>query len=262
MKRQILATIILLALSGSALAATGVPPEVPTMVELSNRDINRVVCSGPISDLIFSKEKGLSGHFSGNSAYIKFSIEEENGKRIYAKEPSELYVVCDGATYTIVANPADRQPATVRLAPPENAAVNRNISLYKNMPIEQRALKLIKEGFTGTYPPSYRVEDDKPVKIPLCPDLEVVPKETVDVDGVGLRLRIFQVTLLDAGREIDEKDFLSARISDSSILAVAVEDHLLKRGDTTRVFVVETKEKDHVPAMAKTIKTSWSGGEN
>ena len=258
MKKGIIATAIFLALCGSASAETGVPPEVPTMVDFSNKEINRIVCSGPISDLIFSKEKGLTGHFTGNNAYVKFTIEEVNGKRSYAGEASELYVVCGGSTYSIIANPSDKQAATVRLAPPKSESVNKNISLFKDMPIEKQALKLIKEGYSGTYPSSYKVTENKPAGISLCPDLNVLPKELVDVDGVGLRLKIFQVTQL-SDRDIDEKIFLSNQISDS-ILAVAVEDHKLKGGDKTRVFVVEKKEKDGPPAMDKTIKTTWSGG--
>ena len=258
MKKQIIIATAILALWGSAHAETGVPPEVPTMVEFSNKEINRVVCSGPISDLIFSKEKGLTGHFTGNNAYIKFTFEEINGKRSYASEPSELYVVCDGSTYSLVANPSDIPAATVRLAPPKSEGVNKNLALYKNMPIEKQALKLIKEGYAGTYPSSYKVTENKPAWISLCSDLSVVLKETVDVDGVGLRLKIFQVTLQGREKYIDEKIFLSNQISDS-ILAVAVEDHKLRSGEKTRLFVVEKKEKDGPSAMDKTIKTTWSG---
>ena len=116
MRRKFIVLIAFLVLSGSAVADTGIPPEVPTMVDFSSKEINRIICSSPINDLIFSKEKGLTGHFTGNSAYIKFIIEEVNGKRIYATEPSEVYVVCDGSTYSIVANPSSNKPsATVRL---------------------------------------------------------------------------------------------------------------------------------------------------
>ena len=120
----------------------------------------------------------------------------------------------------------------MRLAPPESAAVNKNISLYKNMPIEKQALKLIKEGHSGSYPSSYKVTDEAPEPIALCSEFTVIPRVTVDVDGIGLRLRIFEASLLGADRDIDEKDFLSSKISDS-ILAVAVEDHNLKNGATT-----------------------------
>ena len=132
-KSVVLGALFLLALPGIPHAETGIPPEIPTMVDLSNRDINRVVCSGgEISDMLFSKEKGLTGHFTGNSAYVKFTIEEVNGKRIYAHEPSEMYIVCGGSTYSLIANPVNKQPAIVRLAPPKSDQVTKNIREYKN----------------------------------------------------------------------------------------------------------------------------------
>ena len=70
--KKLFAAVCSLLLSGNfALAEDGVLAEVPTMVQLSNKDINRIVCPGPMSDLIFSKEKGITGHFSGNNAFIK-----------------------------------------------------------------------------------------------------------------------------------------------------------------------------------------------
>jgi conjugal transfer pilus assembly protein TraK len=53
-----------------------IPAEVPTAVELSNTDIYRSVCPGPLRDLIFSKEKGMTGHFPGKNAFVKFKIED------------------------------------------------------------------------------------------------------------------------------------------------------------------------------------------
>jgi conjugal transfer pilus assembly protein TraK len=238
-------------------AETGVPPEVPTMVDFSNKEINRIVCPGEISDLIFSKEKGLTGHFTGNSAYIKFSIEEMNGKRTYASEPSELYVICDGSTYSIVANPIGKQPATVRLAPPKSADVDKNIAIFKNMPLENQIIRLIKDGYAGSYPSSYKLSETSPAKISL-PDLDMKEKERVDIDGVGLRLKIFQVVAL-ADKEIEEKTFLTNQISDS-IIAISIEDHKVRRGHKTRILVVERKEKDGPSAMSEMIRTTVAGG--
>ena len=61
MKRCTIATCCLLLITCNALAEQGIPAEVPTMVELSSREINRIVCPGQMSDLIFSEEKGLTG---------------------------------------------------------------------------------------------------------------------------------------------------------------------------------------------------------
>jgi conjugal transfer pilus assembly protein TraK len=67
--------------------------------------------------------------------------------------------------------------------------------------------------------------------------------QTVDVEGVGMRLKQFKVaSTKNEPVEVDEKTFLSLGISES-ILAVAIEDHILTTGEATRVFVVEKREQ-------------------
>lgn len=67
--------------------------------------------------------------------------------------------------------------------------------------------------------------------------------QVVDVDGVGLRLKKYAVTsLAHEQRSLEEKSFLLSSVS-QSLLAVAIEDHHLQNGQTTRVFVVEQKEQ-------------------
>ena len=59
---------------------------------------------------------------------------------------------------------------------------------------------------------------------------------------MGLRLRKYQATAVAQGQvSLEETLFLSPAVSDS-ILAVAVEEHNLKHGETSRIFVVEKKE--------------------
>ena len=239
--KKLTATCWLLLVSGNALAGQGVPAEVPTMVELSGREINRIVCPGQMTDLIFSEEKGLTGHFSGNNAFVKFTAEEVGGKLKYSKEPSEIYVVCNGSVYTIIGAPAEINAATVRLALPKSETVEKNIARYKNMPLEKQALQLIKEAYGGTFPSSYQVTA-KAGPVPLCPDLDLVQQQIVEVEGVGLRLKTFKATSrLTTDIDLEEKTFLSSSIG-NPILAVAVEQHTLKPKQSTRVFVVEKKE--------------------
>lgn len=217
-----------------------IPVEVPTPVELSNHDINRIVCSGRMNDLIFSKEKGLTGHFSGNNAFVKFKIEDGGDEYIYADTANELFVVCNGAVYTLIATPKDIPSVTLRLAPAKGDTFKNNIAHYKKLPLEKQALQIIREAYEGTYPSSYRVTSLSR-QIALSPDLKTTLFQIVDVEGVGLRLHQYRVKSLSAKVEVDEKIFLSPAIS-NSILAVAVEDHSLAAGATTRVFVVEKKE--------------------
>ncbi|MCL2791235.1 MAG: type-F conjugative transfer system secretin TraK [Desulfobulbus sp.] len=234
--------------TGQAVAGEGVPAEVPTMVELSAREINRIVCPGQMTDLIFSEEKGLTGHFAGSNAFVKFTAEEMGGKRTYSTEPSEIYVVCNGSVYTIIGAPTEIDAVTVRLALSKSETVEKNIARHKNMPLEKQALQLIKEAYGGVFPSSYQVMD-KREPVHLCPDLDLVRQQVVEIEGVGLRLKSFSVTSrLDTDLELTEKIFLTAAIG-SSILAVAIEDHFLKPKQSTRAFVVERKE---LPAGAMT----------
>lgn len=217
----------------------GVPAEIPTMVKFSNKGINRIVCSGEFSDLIFSDKKNLSGKFSGNSAFIEFVADDVGGKMLYPSEPAEIYAVCDGVVYTIIAAPtAGINVAVVRLAPPKSNDVQKNIDHFKNMPVEKQALQVIREAYEGNYPSSYKVTDQSGA-VNICPDLNVVLHQQVDVDGIGMRLKEYKVTA-NRNVDVDEKTFLKQLISDA-ILAVAVEDHKLTQGQSTRVFIVEKK---------------------
>jgi hypothetical protein len=82
---------------------------------------------------------------------------------------------------------------------------------------------------------------DKAVSVDLCPDLELVREQLVAVEGVGLRLKVFKATSrANTSIDLEEKLFLSTVIG-SPILAVAVADHRLQPGQSTRVFVVEKK---------------------
>jgi len=219
-----------------------ISPETPSIVQLSNRDINRIVCSGPMSDLIYSEEKGVTGHFSGNSAFIKFKAEELGGLLTYAETPSELFIVCNGAVYTLIAEPHATSSVTLHLAAPAKDVFKKNIDHYKNMPLEKQVLQIIKEGYEGGYPSSYKVSNTDTL-IPLCGDLSVNLMQTVDVEGVGLRLKQFKVaSTKDETMELKEKTFLSLFISEA-ILAVAIEDQVLNTGEATRVFVVEKREQ-------------------
>lgn len=215
--------------------------EIPTTVELSNHDINRIVCPGPINDLIFSQEKGLIGHFSGNNGFIKFKIEDTGDEYIYADTESELFVVCNNAVYTLLVIPSDIPSTTLRLASPQGESFKKNIALYKNLPLEKQALQIIREAYNGTYPSSYRVTESSE-QINIAPNLTAMLIQAVDVDGVGLCLKKYQIKSMAQSKAlVDEKLFLASAIS-TSILAVAVEDHNLDQGETTRVFVVEKKE--------------------
>jgi conjugal transfer pilus assembly protein TraK len=226
------------------MADTVIHAEIPTAVQLSNRDINRIVCPGQMNDLIFSQEKGMTGHFSGGNGFVKFKIEKIGDEIIYADSQSELFVICNKAVYTLLVTPADISSVTLSLASPKGNSFKENIAHYKNLPLEKQALQLIREAYQDSYPASYRVSESKTKKIiPLSADMEVQLLKEVAVDGVGLRLKQFQIKSLAAEQiRIDEEMFLASAIS-GSILAVGIEKHILEPLQATRLFVVDQKER-------------------
>jgi len=224
-------------------ADTFITPEIPVMVEMSNRDVNRIVCPGQMNDLIFSQEKGLTGHFSGTNAFIKFKIKEQGEEYVYADTPSELFVVCSDAVYTLLVTPRDIPSVTLRLASPQGDSFKENLAHYRNLPLEKQALQIIREAYDGAYPSSYRVSAPD-VQLTLSPDLAIQLLQSVEVDGVGLRLKKYRAqSLKQEAVVLDESLFLSPLVS-TSILAVAVEEHTLAPGGTTMVYVVEKKESE------------------
>lgn len=234
--------VLILTFAGNCLASEVIQAEIPTTVELSNRDINRIVCPGPMNDLIFSQEKAMTGHFSGNNGFIKFKIEDSGSEYVYADTQSELFVVCNNAVYTLLVTPADIPSVTLRLASPSGDTFKKNINHYQKMPLEKQALLLIREAYHGDYPASYRISDSTRT-VSLSPDLEIQLLQVVDVDGVGLRLRKYQATSLSEGSiDVSEQVFLSSSIS-NSILAIAVDNHTLEPNQSTIVFVVDQKER-------------------
>jgi conjugal transfer pilus assembly protein TraK len=79
-------------------------------------------------------------------------------------------------------------------------------------------------------------------RVNIRPDLDVLLQQYVDVEGIGLRLKRYSITSVAAGNiSVKETDFLRSNVS-PSLLAVAIEDHTLLPGESTRVFVVEKKE--------------------
>ena len=217
-----------------------IPPEVTTAVELSATDVNRIVCPGTINDLIFSKEKGIEGHFVGNNAFVKFSILVDAEGKEYTTTPSELFVSCGGAVYSLIATPKFIPSVTLRLAPPPAVDLKQNIEHYQALPFEKKVLQLIREAYLGEFPESYQVTMADAL-VALSDDLSVRLTKTVEVEGAGLRLKEYLARSADGGsRRITEREFLRPTMGER-IVAVVVENQDLEPGQSSRVFIVEQR---------------------
>lgn len=241
--RAIIATLLLAATGLPAWAlerhdgASVIKPETPIEVELSASDVNRIMCNGPISDLIYSQEKGLEGQFNGHNAFIKFKLARQGDKEIYADKPTELYVMCAGEVYTLIAFPKRIPAVTLKLA---SAKSSRAGLAFAGMPYERKVVALVQDGYKGVYPDYYKISEENR-EISISPDVRVILKRTVDVEDESLRLKVFYITgnpTRGKTLELTEKDFLLPAIG-QQIAALAIEDHTLPLGSMTRMFVVE-----------------------
>ena len=241
MKKLSTAVALLFFCTTSVAANQSVVPDVRTTVKLSNRDVNRFVCPGAMQDMIYSKEKALTGHFSKSDAFVKFKIKQTGIKKEYATADHELFLVCDGNVYTVITQPTNMPSTTIRLIPPKGDSFKRNVAMFKNMPLEKQALLILRQAYDEQYPSSYKITNAQE-QLSINPELDVWLKQYIDVEGVGLRLKRYDLTSLALEKiRIKETDFLRSDVS-PSLLAVAIENHTLGPNETTRLFVVEKKE--------------------
>jgi len=224
--------------------AQKVSPEITTQVRLSNSDINRVICPVDIKDVIYSEEKGLTVNLSGKNAFVKFLVVKKDGKEMYSATPSELYFVCDGVVYTMIAIPARIPAQTLQLTPGKAGTAKKNMELYGELPFEKKIIAIVKRVYTNDAPDSFT----KTVvnrKIDVFKDLEVILRSIYSIEGEGLRVKEFEVRIAPASTlgtiSFKESDFLRTDISLHPV-AVSVESMTLKKGETSRVFVVERNE--------------------
>lgn len=217
-------------------------PEVTTNIKISSTDANRIVCQESIKDVVFSQEKGVMVSISGRNAFVKLQVQREGDRMIYSTTPTELFVVCGGSVYNIIARP-ERVPAQViHLGSATGDRIQRNVTLFEGMPLEKKVMELVKGAYTGDLPdsfmivPSGRYFDD-------FPQLSIVLNRLVLVEGEGLRVKEFHVRLADPSSHelrLKEEYFLRPEFTDNP-LAISLDDLLLRQGDRIRMFIVELK---------------------
>jgi conjugal transfer pilus assembly protein TraK len=213
-------------------------PEVTTRVELSATDINRFICYTDIRDVVFSKEKGITVKIMGKDAFIKFQITKEEERTVYAKTPSELFLVCGDTVYSIIGIPKRIPSQTLKLIF-NGEKLKENLSLFKGLPYEGKIVKILKAVLTGDIPESFTVILANN-QIDIFKDITVRLTRVIHVEGMGLRLKEYLSNLRgDTTRlELNEKDFLRVELTTQPV-AVAIDRLTLTRGETARILILE-----------------------
>lgn len=216
-------------------ADMGIPPEVATPVEMSATDANRIVCADMIEDVVFSKEKGLSIHYTKKDAFLKFQIIKEGDQLIYASTPAEVFVVCKESVYRIIAIPKRIPSTTVRLLPGRSDQIKANRSLMNGLPFEEKVLTLVRWVYTDAIPESFTVKHSKE-RFDLFRDIDLTLIRTVSAEGEGLTVREFVAHATSTRVEVTEKDFL--RVAKKPV-AITVDRFSLTVGQSARILIVE-----------------------
>lgn len=249
LKKLLKKLLVAIALWAPIVTAQTVRPGVLTEVDISNSDLNDIICPGQIEDVLVSEEKGVQIKASGEHAFIKLPVTEQYGERSYATDPVDLVVVCAGEVYKLLAHP-DRIPMqTITLSAP-TAAVATNLREAAGMPLERRVLTLLMGAYRDQWPEAWSVLAKPALPAMTLPGLTLTPRRSLSIDGQGLVLDEFVVTAGAAGGaasadiSLNEADLLPMFAGRRPVLALAVDPLRLTADSQGRLFVVMRRLED------------------
>lgn len=223
-------------------------PDQTSRIQLSNRDVNHVVCvGGEIDDVKFSAEKGLAVERGGSDAWIKFLVLETEdagftgaaGKtRTYVTTPSEFFVSCNGAIYPLYAEPADIPAQTVALMPGASQRARANEALLGPLVEEERAVGIALAILQDRIPASFSEASPsrERLTLPDLPNLFLNERRRLEVEGAGLSVSEYVVRAA-AAVTLEEPDFLNRALG-QDIFAITLDRLALGLNETARLIVV------------------------
>jgi len=195
-------------------------------VEVSLRDVNRIVCPVPIESVVFSKDKDVQVEVQGRNAYVKFLSP--------SKEPRELYVECGGKVFSLILVPKKIRARTVVLRLPEEDL--QAARKFEDEAYTRTIEKIIAYVYKEVPPPGWTVEvKEKPYKRFKEGSL------TLHKVFKGASFVVFELSF-----KADEDFYLhpAALVPYfKNVVAVGIVQPRLRKGETTRVFVV-VRRKD------------------
>ena len=222
-------------------------PGQTSTIHLSNHDINHVVCEGgEIEDVRFSAEKAIAVEKAGSDAWIKFLVKEVDDTgavtRSYVTTPSEFFVACNGAIYTLYSEPSDIPAQTVTLTPGRVQRAKANADLLGPLVEEERAVSITLAMLQDRLPASFAEVAPASGTLTLTglPGTRLTERRRVAVEGAGLSASEYLVSP-ETNMTLDERSFLDRSLG-TNIFAVTLDRLALKAGETARLVVIRRGE--------------------
>jgi len=231
--------------------------EIPQIVVLSNRDLNRIVCAAGEFEgqgLVTSKEKGIDVEIleDRRNAFVKLPVTEVDspeGKSIkFLTQPFELYALCGGTVYTLIVKPKNVSAQTVILqGSSEKERLKKNLDLFKGQREAERVCSLVKMAFLDDIPASFKQKMLPQKPLHVFSNLKIVPYREILVKGIGLRLREYFLYPLASNLHLDPQDFARKEFFRGEPKGVFLSTLSPAPGESARLFVVESVVKPFVP---------------
>jgi len=224
-----------------------VTPEKTTMINMSNVDINRIVCPVDVQDVVYSEEKGVKVKVLGRNVFVKFQVrkvvEGEKEKVEYSTTPVDIHVVCNGKVFPIIAVPK-RIPSVLVYLEDKEAEIKERLEENRELSYEERLARIVKEFFTGNVPLNAEfIKDEK--KFHLYKNLVIDKKGTYVLEGEGIQVSFFEITYNGEKLFVDlnERMFLKKELT-ARPLAVSLDRLKLKKGEKAVLLIIEKRQGD------------------
>jgi len=207
-------------------------------VEISLKDVTRVVCFTNITRVIYSKEKGMEIKTVDRNAFIKNlpkeAVDPMTGRIAteYDSRPKEVYLVCGDKTFSLLLIPKDIPANTIYL---KSSYVEKEkaFSFEKSNDYENTILKLLKSAYSENVPEGYSVDNIETV-FKEYQEIRLVHKR--NYTGIMFEIQEY-IVIAKKELNINEITLLEA-ISPKNPLAVSIVSPLLRPNEQSRVFIV------------------------
>lgn len=210
-------------------------------ISVSLKDLSRIHCSSPITNVLYSKEKEVEIKTPNGDSYVKIlprktTLESGEEKYEYATFPREAYIECGGQTYSIVMVPKDI-PAQTIILKSQYTDYKKASEFERANTYEKTILDLVKKGYLEEIPDGY---DSKLIGKSVGSFKEI--NLTLTKEYTGGRY-IVDEYLIEAKKPIEIYESMFVPYIQNP-LAITIVKMILNHNESTRMIVVRMNKTE------------------